>query len=267
MKNFLFKKEVLLGIRIFSTICAIFLFIVEIHNEIIRPAFTTEGAIDFWALRSHIGNLIVIIFCILLALNPYKLEFLAISSFYYSFMGIIFELDNPMGICMFFLGITVLYVRGFFLTEKKKKGTALGLLYIIIICSGIRFGLAEFLDSLFNKLGYTLVLSIIFFLLVACNYKIESAINKSTKKLTLSDYPEFVQNDVPLLQKVLENKQYKVIASEVSRAEGTVRNRLNKIYDVLGVMDRMGFISTYMGYEIVFEEEENESQSQAKNLL
>ncbi len=256
MKNLLFKKEVLLGIRIFSIICAIFLFIVEIHNQMILPVFTINFSINPYALRRFTGNSIVIILCILLALKPQKLEFLAISSFYYSFMGIIFELDNPMGICMFFLGITVLYVRGFFLTEKKKKGTALGLLYIIMICSGFRFGLAEFLDSLFNKLGYTLVLSIIFFLLVACNYKIESAINKSTKKLTLSDYPELVQNDVPLLQKVLENKQYKVIASEVSRAEGTVRNRLNKIYDVLGVMDRMGFISSYMGYEIVFEEGE-----------
>ena len=267
MKNLLFKKEVLLGIRIFSTICAIFLFIVEIHNEIIRPAFTTEGAIDFWALRSHIGNLIVIIFCILLALNPYKLEFLAISSFYYSFMGIIFELDNPMGICMFFLGITVLYVRGFFLTEKKKKVTALCLLYIVMILSGIHFGFTVFLDSLINKIAYTLVLSIIFFLLVACNYKIESSVDKSTKILNLSIYPELVQNDVSLLQKVLENKQYKVIALETSKAEGTVRNRLNKIYDVLGVMDRMGFISTYMGYEIVFEENENESQFQAKNFL
>lgn len=40
----------------------------------------------------------------------------------------------------------------------------------------------------------------------------------------------------------------------VHRSEGTIRNRLNKIYDVLGVMDRKGFIMTYFGYDIVFEE-------------
>ena len=267
MKNFLFKKEVLLGIRIFSIICAIFLLIVEIHNQMILPVFTINFSINPYALRRFTGNSIVIILCIFLALKPQKLEFLAISSFYYSFMGIIFDFDNPMGICMFFLGITVLYVRGFFLTEKRKKCIALGLLYIVMIFSGIHFGFTIFLDSLINKIAYTLVLSIIFFLLVACNYKIESSVDKLTKILNLSIYPELVQNDVSLLQKVLENKQYKVIALETSKAEGTVRNRLNKIYDVLGVMDRMGFISTYMGYEIVFEEEENESQSQAKNLL
>ena len=53
--------------------------------------------------------------------------------------------------------------------------------------------------------------------------------------------------------KVLENEQYKNIARTVYKAPGTIRNRLNKIYDILGVMDRMGFISTYLGYEIVFE--------------
>ena len=50
---------------------------------------------------------------------------------------------------------------------------------------------------------------------------------------------------------------YKIIAAEVFRAEGTIRNRLNKVYDILGVMDRMGFISTYMGCKIVFENIEN----------
>ena len=60
---------------------------------------------------------------------------------------------------------------------------------------------------------------------------------------------------------------YKVIALDVSRSEGTIRNRLNMIYDVLGVMDRMGFISTYMGYEIVFKDEKKkESLPKAKNL-
>ncbi len=266
MKNLLFKKEVLLGIRIFSIICAIFLFIVEIHNQKNQPAFTTSFSIDLYAIHRLIGNSIVIILSILLALKPQKLEFLAFSSFYYSLMGLTFDFDNPMGICMFFLGITVLYVRGFFLTEKKKKCIALGLLYIVMIFSGIHFGFTVFLDSLIYKIAYTLVLSIIFFLLVACNYKIKSAIDKSTKILNLSIYPELVQNDVSLLQKVLENKQYKVIALETSKAEGTVRNRLNKIYDVLGVMDRMGFISTYMGYEIVFAEEEKKSLPQTKNL-
>ena len=50
----------------------------------------------------------------------------------------------------------------------------------------------------------------------------------------------------------LNNMQYKVIASELNKKEGTVRNRLNKIYDVLGVYDKMGFISKYHGCDITY---------------
>ena len=74
-----------------------------------------------------------------------------------------------------------------------------------------------------------------------------------TKTLNLAEYPGLNETDVVLLQLVLENEQYKNIARSVYKAPGTIRNRLNKIYDILGVMDRMGLISTYLGYEIVFE--------------
>ena len=75
------------------------------------------------------------------------------------------------------------------------------------------------------------------------------------KILNLAEYPGLVETDVVLLQKVLKNEQYKNIARAVYKAPGTIRNRLNKIYDLLGVMDRMGFISSYFGYDIVFEQE------------
>ena len=63
---------------------------------------------------------------------------------------------------------------------------------------------------------------------------------------------------------MLKNEQYKNIARAVYKAPGTVRNRLNKIYDLLGVMDRMGFISTYFGYEIVFSQNETDFSQENK---
>lgn len=267
MKNLLLKKEFLLGIKIISIISALLLTIVETSNQISRPVFTTDFVIDFYSLEQLIGNSIVILIFLYLTLKPHKLEFLSITSFYYSFMGITFDLDNPMGVCMFLLGVTVLYIRGYFISKKKRKCIVLAVLYIVMICSSIHFGLSEFLDSLLNKLGYTLALSIIFFLLVSCNYNLHFSGDQTKRVLNLSNYPELVEKDVSLLKKVLENKQYKVIALDVSRSEGTIRNRLNMIYDVLGVMDRMGFISTYMGYEIVFKDEKKkESLPKAKNL-
>ncbi|MBO7597412.1 MAG: hypothetical protein J6T70_10260, partial [Bacteroidales bacterium] len=48
---------------------------------------------------------------------------------------------------------------------------------------------------------------------------------------------------------------------------GTIRNRLNKVYDILGVMDRMGFISTYMGCNIIFENFENKKTIKTEKKL
>ena len=52
---------------------------------------------------------------------------------------------------------------------------------------------------------------------------------------------------------MLQKKQYLEISQIVSRSEGTIRNRLNKLYDILEVADRIGFVTTYAGYEITYE--------------
>ena len=60
--------------------------------------------------------------------------------------------------------------------------------------------------------------------------------------------------DVDLLEKVLQNKKYKEIALELHGNPGTIRNRLNKLYDILQVGDRTGFIAQFYGYKIIFEQ-------------
>ncbi|MBO4533966.1 MAG: hypothetical protein J5726_09795 [Treponema sp.] len=118
---------------------------------------------------------------------------------------------------------------------------------------------ADYYYAIIEKTGYTLVLSLILFLLITHNHFSKAESQGTQKILNLAIYPGLTESDVVLLQKVLENEQYKNIARAVYKAPGTIRNRLNKIYDLLGVMDRMGFISTYLGYEIIFE---NSSDSQ-----
>ena len=44
-----------------------------------------------------------------------------------------------------------------------------------------------------------------------------------------------------------------MIAIDFNQKEGSIRNRLNKIYDILGVADRIGFLTTYTGFQIVYE--------------
>lgn len=260
----MYKRSFLNAIRIFAVLSSILLTVVtslRIFNIIYEGSILTLD--NFIAIFE---NLIAIFLALLIVIYPQKLEFLAIVSFMYSFNCLILDSNNPIGILMYSLGVIVLYIRGFFINSKKKKFSIMLITYVLLLFCEFRFGLEIFINSILNKLGYTLVLAVIIFLLMY-KHDTDSKNNSSTKILNLSLYQDLVINDVVLLQKVLENKQYKVIVSEVLRSEGTIRNRLNKVYDIIGVMDRMGFISTYMGYEIVFKDEEKkESLPKAKNL-
>ncbi len=268
MKNPILRKEFLLGIKIVSLFCALFLTGIEVSNQIKNPVYSKDSFVDYYSLRQLIGNTFNIILFVLLSLKPQKLGILAICSFYYAITCSIFDSDNPMGICMYFLGICVLYVRGELFVKTKQRIIELSLLYLVILLSGFQLGFKVFINELSTKLGYSLVLGIINFLFITTlEYHRTPKIDNS-KILNLANYPGLVKNDVLLLQEVLCKKQYKEIAIDLYRAEGTVRNRLNKIYDILGVMDRMGFISTFMGYEIVFQNDEfTNKQETTKTLL
>ena len=266
MNNLIYNKKFLLMTKYISLITSLFLTVVETAHIISSP-IRINNEINLHNLQLLIGNCSVTVFLVLLSIYPHKLEFLAIASFYYGVSCTFFENNNPMGICMYFLGNAVMYARGYFIHNSRQKLCLISLFYFLLVITKVRFGRTVFINELIEKLGYSFVLGIFTFLVLS-NKNTKSS-EKTDKKniLNISVYAGLTKSDAPLLQKVLENKQYKVIASEVSRAEGTVRNRLNKVYDVLGVMDRMGFISTYMGYEIVFKDEKKkESLPKAKNL-
>ena len=266
MKNIIIEKKFLLGIRIVSILCALFLTGIEVSNQIEIPIFS-DNTVNYHSLLRLVGNSFVIILSALLALYPQKLGFITAASFYYAFVGTVFEINNPMGICMFFLGISVLYIRGEFFINTKRRIFLIILFYIAIILSELRFGIKVFFNELLFKTAYTIVLGIPTFLFIETVEYHRNPRIENSKILNLANYHGLVKNDILLLKEVLEKKQYKEIAMDLYRAEGTVRNRLNKIYDILGVMDRMGFISTYMGYEIVFQSDPYTSEHEKHKTL
>ena len=260
MKDFFYNRKFLFCIKIVSLICVIFLTSVEIYNFLTQESLSSPKFI-----QNFIENIISIFCFAILSLYPHKLELLAFPSFIYAIDCLALEVNNPIGILMYALGNVVLYVRGFFLRNTRVKIFITIILYIFLLLSGLYFGQELFLELLINKLGYTLVLSIIIFLLINKINNETSISSEPEKILNLAAFPGGKEDDVLLLQKVLENKQYKEIASEVFRSEGTVRNRLNKVYDLLGVMDRMGFITTYTGYEIVYKSAEDNISNTSVN--
>lgn len=153
----------------------------------------------------------------------------------------------------------------------KNKGISkkvLFLLKLITIFSFIFFIVVEILEfSIFNRSGYKNISNILYFfihfdiflffpitifLLVKYEDK-KNNIKKENNILNIASFSGTKETDVILLEKVLQGHQYKNIAFETQRAEGTVRNRLNKLYDILGVYDRTGFVSLYYGYDITFD--------------
>ena len=233
MRQTFYKKEFLMVVRIIAFVCAVFLTFVEIKNRIQFPIITSDSSINYNSLLIVVHNSFVIILCILLAIYPYRIEFLSIAAFSYTIECIIFEIENPMGLCMYFLGMVCLYIRGFFISKGKQKMICAAIALAIMILLRLHFG-----KEIFLKRYHQFIID-----------------SNTVKLLNLAEYPGLTEHDIPLLQKVLENKQYKVISAELFRSEGTVRNRLNKIYDILGVKDKTGFITTFTGYEIIFKED------------
>ena len=75
------------------------------------------------------------------------------------------------------------------------------------------------------------------------------------KVLNLAEFKGLDRSDMYLLQQVLDNVKYKEIAQKIHGSEGALRNKLSKIYKILEVGDRTGFLSIYSGYELLYEPE------------
>lgn len=267
MRNLFLKKGFLLIVRIISIMAIILLSIGEYRNIIFFPVINENGKIVFSEFRIFLENVLSIILFFFLILNPQKLELIALGSFMYAINCTAFNTNIIMGFMMYVLGNAVLYVRGYYLKRTKTKITISITLYMLVfLISEILQNQENLINDIINVLGYLIVLGTIIVLIVGYSY-VPDGEECIKKTLNLAAFTDLLETDVPLLKKVLENKQYKIIASEVFRAEGTIRNRLNKVYDILGVMDRMGFISTYMGCNIIFENLENKKTIKTEKKL
>ena len=132
----------------------------------------------------------------------------------------------------------------------KVKIILLSLALFAMQCIRLRFGIEFFINGLIDDIGYSLVfLSGIFFTHVFAVRNV-----KPTEKiLNVAEYEGLKEADADMLRRVLDNQQYKMIAIDFNQKEGSIRNRLNKIYDTLGCADRIGFLTTYTGFQIVYE--------------
>lgn len=253
VESFLYSKKHLFFIRLFSGIS---LLILVIATSIVLENGEKFNSIERLFISNYatiILNLCCIICFSILLFHPEKLIALSIISGLYALYIFIDEPSNQMGILMALLCFYTLNIRNFFYKNKFPKIVVLVWLFTSAIFSEIRFGINTFLSSIFDSLAFLFIIILILFF-----FKEQQLLalkkQSSIKILNLFPYIGTRKEDVQLLKLVLEKKQYLEISQIVFRTEGTVRNRLNKLYDILGVADRIGFVTTYVGYEIVYDE-------------
>lgn len=235
--------------RILAVIAIVLLLSIDVL-ELLGFLNSIKVKMDFETIKLIIANFLVAVLFVFVLIYPHKFGLIAIACFYYAVPSITEKTINPMAILMFGLALLILNVRGFFLKHIKVKIILLSLALFAMQCIRLRFGIEFFINGLIDDIGYSLVfLSGIFFTYVFAVRNV-----KPTEKiLNVAEYEGLKEADADMLRRVLDNQQYKMIAIDFNQKEGSIRNRLNKIYDILGVADRIGFLTTYTGFQIVYE--------------
>ena len=101
------------------------------------------------------------------------------------------------------------------------------------------------------QIVFTVAISIFFF----CQHQKQNTIKDLTKDkvLNLAAFKGLERSDLYLLEDVMNNLKYKEIAKKINGSEGALRNKLSKIYKILEVGDKIGFLTIYSGYKLIYE--------------
>lgn len=249
----IYTQKTKLFLRLMALIAVIILVIANTYIILQKEkiSFILKDLVSFITL---IYNSIVCICFIVVVLFPTKINFLSIASFLYSVIILVFEPTNPMGIFMYFLCITSLMARGFFLKHKKAKIIISTSLLLLLCFSEIRFGKEFFLTAVVDKFAYTFIVIItLFFFNAYITDSLEN--NNSDKKLDIKQFSDLRRRDAEWLVEILNGKKYETLAIDYNMSLGSVKNRMRIIFDVLEVGDKQGFFNKYSNYEICYGDE------------
>ena len=203
-----------------------------------------------------IENICFIGFFIFLFFKPQRFLIIGIVTLFYAFDNLFTNGQIPfIGIPMFSLCVVTFAIRGFFLTRRKLKISIFVAFYILSLFVPAFYD-KEFFEHFIVKIAIsTVTFATLFF---ASEYAKQNGSKQATKEkiLNLAAFKGLDRSDMYLLQDVLENKKYKEIAQKIHGSEGALRNKLSRIYKILEVGDRTGFLTIYSGYELIYEPEE-----------
>ncbi|MCR4735989.1 MAG: hypothetical protein K5829_13395 [Treponema sp.] len=251
--KFYYTKYALRCFRIISVIYALFLVFTEVMHFFTRTSVINiikDATINYSDLFTRIVNFIVIVLFIIIAVFPKKIGLLSCTAFFYSFTIIPFEPQNYMGLLMYVLGISILLARGLMKNHKKTKLIILGCVYFALLLTHLRFGFHNFINYFVINAGGILVLALAIFFFHG--YYLNTIMFEG-KKLNLALYPKLNERDCRILQGIQKREKYSVIANNEGITEGTLKNRLHEVYNILECGDKQGFLSYYEDWELLFD--------------
>lgn len=198
-------------------------------------------------------NLTTIVFAVILIFHPQRFFLIGIGSLLQSLGGASF---NPYSyMCMLMLGITAgtFLVRTNNPNAKKRIFILIGITYLYELFIPLIYDNTNFLDFAIERFGATFAILICIFFFY--QFAKQKGIREGSKEkiLNLAKFKELDRSDMLLLQDVLNQMKYKEIAQKIHGSEGSLRNKLSKIYKILEVGDRTGFITIYSGYELIYD--------------
>lgn len=155
-----------------------------------------------------------------------------------------------MAICMYFLGVSTLSIRGFYNTQKKNKYSCTVIIYFLLWLISLKYGIKVFVNEIFERVAYTFPLAITTIFLQ--EQRKFSSYEKDERILNLAEYPKLYARDAKWLNMIKNHIKYAAIASEDYVSIGTVKNRLHEIYSILEVADKQGFLDRYADSTIIY---------------
>jgi len=256
----IYTKKFIKAVSIVSILAAVLLTIrtgMRIYDMIVNfseyAVLTKTQFIRY--INIIVDNLIFINIFVFLIFKPQKFILIGVIALFYSIDSLLSSNQFPyMGIPMFTLCIATFAIRGFFLKQTKLKISIFSAIYVICLIVPVFYD-DDFSDHFITKIAISFITLIAIFFFTEFAKQTGSKQATKEKILNIASFKGLDRSDMYLLQQVLDNKKYKEIAHSIHGSEGALRNKLSKIYKILEVGDRVGFLTIYSGYELIYNPE------------
>lgn len=263
--NKLYSSVILRGVRTIALITFFLLIISSIrmvfqyYNEIYGKGMHIIFTISF--LSSLSTDIITIVFAAILIFYPQKFFFIGIGSILQSLNIGSFSPNSYMSLFMLGIAIGTFLVRTNHIISRKRFYILITIIYLYELFFPLIYDDISFLNLFIDKFGGILALAICIFFFYQFAKQNGLREGSKDKVLNLAQFKGLDRSDMILLQDIMTQMKYKEIAKKIHGSEGALRNKLSRIYKILEVGDRTGFLTIYSGYELIYDPEAIEKEN------